>query len=637
MFDTVKLRSPFEQQRVHAIRDLARTGGAKAADAVIPLLEDKSSKVRIAACDALGTIGDLRAVDHLESRVAHDTADVKVAAVSALGNLRCHASAKVLVRALASEVGDAASQALSQLGPLAVPLCVDAMQGPHWARRRNAAWVLSKAQWQAANDIERAHFLVLNGRIDEALKLGQIAIPPLALLCEDPQRTDDAVLGLLALGDKRGEEAIERALDAINKATAAQDAPLTRTKNRWSEQGIDAWLNFYRRLQEVRTEPAGRLRAIIVQAFITIGDCHRRKYDTTRWECSHEELKRIRLRARAALDDVLSGLRDPRDDDVPVLASLLDNDPNYQSVHNSGPYKGSRTEALSKLLKLGPASVPALADELSRCGKNSPENLQIITRLTQLSGPGTVAVLKDFVSRPESDKGLPQALEALERVDKAIAKEALLLHLGSIRGRGDAGDRYLIEAAVRYPGSDVIDALTGIVRGTEIDLRVVATRSLLQLGESDGVIFVIENCKGNKDRALLDNTTHKIALKALLEMLTEYGRCIAEPLNQGIVSLVQWLEGPAEKYYYPGEGQRSRFRRKRDVDELVAGLCAIVRDHSETLETSVLKSLANLDPKVWEKVGDEDHYYFDPTKCDCSLLHGLAQRVLDSRRADAAT
>lgn len=114
-----QLKSSNAQERRKAAFEL---GGAKAAEAVEPLLElldDESEKVCGTAALALGRIGDKRALTPLIERLEDESAYVRASAAKALGSLGDKRAMKPLKSALTDDtpqVRKAATEALKRLG-----------------------------------------------------------------------------------------------------------------------------------------------------------------------------------------------------------------------------------------------------------------------------------------------------------------------------------------------------------------------------------------------------------------------------------------------------------------------------------------------------------------------------------------
>lgn len=209
------LRHLDQHVREVATKALGSIGDARAAPAMIPLLDDTYGGVRDAAVQVLSRMIDAPAVQAMASEFSNKRFDarhrrqvaiavlartgrnalsllieatsdeddgIKKAAASALATCGNAAAARPLAGLLAhqtSDVSEAAVTALTRLGTIAIPALVTTLGAADNLARSKAAEILKKLKWQPSTPRERALFAVADGVFEQAAAEGEDAIIPL--------------------------------------------------------------------------------------------------------------------------------------------------------------------------------------------------------------------------------------------------------------------------------------------------------------------------------------------------------------------------------------------------------------------------------------------------------------------------
>ncbi len=254
------LRDKDWRARATAAGALGRMGDVEAVEPLIQALGDTEFDVRVEATEALGKLGNGRAIEPLFQAVKDEARGLQCWAISALGDIGAPAL-DYLIQALDIEgpqqwdVRERAVQALGDIGGVRVvePL-IRALENPRLQDRATKALekigepgaaepliqtlverlkksgnlanilaergkaetanALDRLGWQAADDTEKAHYLIAKQQWDELKKLGKSAVEPLmhSLNDLDPAVRSKVVktLGRVGIGDKRALEALKR-------------------------------------------------------------------------------------------------------------------------------------------------------------------------------------------------------------------------------------------------------------------------------------------------------------------------------------------------------------------------------------------------------------------------------------------
>jgi HEAT repeat protein len=276
--------------RAAALEALGKLRDRSSVEAVIALLRDPDKEVRQNAADALGDLGDDRAVEALVLALIDDQSAVRQSAARALRRVepyweRSEAAQRALpeirtalqdkdyaVQVAAAEIlktlgeapaaekvlttvsdgarhkrhnatdvflslledcdpdlRQAATESLGRIGDARAvePLVRTLDDSSQWVRK-SAAKSLESLRWQPADAAQRARQLVVQEKWNDAVALGEAAVPPLVnSLASGDSRTRLAVIDALAqIRDPASAEAIAALLQDKNKAIrrAAADA-----------------------------------------------------------------------------------------------------------------------------------------------------------------------------------------------------------------------------------------------------------------------------------------------------------------------------------------------------------------------------------------------------------------------------
>jgi HEAT repeat protein len=215
--------------RAEATEALGKIGNVRAIGPLFQAVKDEERGLQCRAVSALGDIGT-PALDYLIQALDIEGSqqwDIRESAVEALGDIGGSGVVGPLVRALEHpRLQDKATKALERIGdPKAVePLIQTLVErlkrsgvvANIFAERGKAeiAQALDRLGWQAADDTEKAHYLIAKQQWDELEKLGKPAVEPLihCLHDMDPAIRNKVVktLGRVGIGDKRALEALKQ-------------------------------------------------------------------------------------------------------------------------------------------------------------------------------------------------------------------------------------------------------------------------------------------------------------------------------------------------------------------------------------------------------------------------------------------
>jgi len=262
-----------------AVHSLGRIGGVAAIDMLVKLLQSERLGVRLASVKALGEIADPRCAKPL-AEILDDSGGVWVggvemhgfgsrlrqAAANGLGRIANVDAIKALIRALKDEddlVRAGAVSAVGRIGRPALGLLAEALgntddriragavlalgsirdekgiralagalRDDDGKVREYAVKALDDAGWHAADDTERAYYLIAKGDYSSLKALGESAVEPLihALGYSDPAARRWAPAWLGNIGDKR---AVGPLIEHLKGRTQRRSAGRTLSED-WS-------------------------------------------------------------------------------------------------------------------------------------------------------------------------------------------------------------------------------------------------------------------------------------------------------------------------------------------------------------------------------------------------------------------
>jgi HEAT repeat protein len=235
------LRDPDKEVRQNAAEALGNLGDDRTVEALVLTLKDEESAVRQAAARALRRVEPYwerseaarRALPEIRAALEDKDYAVQVAAaeiLKALGEApaverqlttvsdgarhKRHNAADVLLSLLEDydpDLRQAAAESLGRIGDARAvePLVRTLDDASPWVRK-SAARSLESLRWQPADAAQRARQLVVQERWDDAVALGEMAVPPLvtSLSSGDSQTRQAAISALAQLQDPSSADAV---------------------------------------------------------------------------------------------------------------------------------------------------------------------------------------------------------------------------------------------------------------------------------------------------------------------------------------------------------------------------------------------------------------------------------------------
>ncbi|MBS7250415.1 MAG: HEAT repeat domain-containing protein [Candidatus Freyarchaeota archaeon] len=551
------LKDPESRIRAEAAKALGKIGGDEALKGLIGALEDSEPTVRTAVVQALALIKRPEAMEALATALKDSSHQVKVAAVRALGETRETAAVARLAKALKHpDLAKEAAEALIMLSPHSLEALVDALASSENEIRMLAlnslkeiivksadkgkdeikaylgitkslkeeegrrsevlvklqsylssddlslsmgvAEILEAVGWSPSDKEQEAYYLTAKGFFNEAAKLGNVALKPLANAMKNPRHKVRAKIAS-ALGELKGSEAEKVLLKALE-----DESKLVR-------------ISAVRALGKKRSEAA-------VKPLVNLVDS------------SDGELRQAAVEALAEIGGV--GL-------VHLAKFLLHREGEVRSLALKGlgkvPLEKEAVGELSKILKSDDVKLRIeVARLLEKNGLEPQEEeckayyLVALGREEEAAELGKTA-LNPLIRALEPPSSTEYRIRIVKLLGKAGGSEAVPALLELLNDKEAKVRVAVIQTLGSIGGKDVIKPLINSLSDPHTSVAEAAVSALVSLGKTSAKMLV--TCLDSPNEEV-----RKLASKSLMLIGLEAAEELVKQLQNQSINIETWIE-----------------------------------------------------------------------------------------------